>query len=161
MKTTESIVIDGYDLLAENERLSFEDVVVCGHRLNRATATVPLTGTPHADYADVKADGTITTRVVDEALRLEGVDRLGLDELDRSYLKTIATVYKGGPVGLETVAATMNEDSGTLEDVVEPFLLQIGFLARTRRGRAITKVATDHLGLPWIEPKPAANGSLF
>lgn len=113
------------------------------------------------DYADVKASGEITVAVVNDALRLEGVDTLGLDELDRAYLRTIATIYKGGPVGLETVAATMNEDSGTLEDVVEPFLLQIGFLARTRRGRAVTKTATDHLGLPWVEPKPAANGSLF
>ncbi|MFT5423041.1 MAG: Holliday junction DNA helicase RuvB [Phycisphaerales bacterium] len=113
------------------------------------------------DYADVKGNGEITVTTVNDALRLEGVDALGLDELDRAYLRTIATIYKGGPVGLETVAATMNEDSGTLEDVVEPFLLQIGFLARTRRGRAISRIATDHLGLPWVEPKPAANGSLF
>jgi Holliday junction DNA helicase RuvB len=84
--------------------------------------------------------------VVDAALRLEGVDHLGLDELDRSYLRTIGTVYKGGPVGLETVAATMNEDPGTLEDVVEPYLLQIAFLARTRRGRMLTQAAADHLG---------------
>jgi Holliday junction DNA helicase RuvB len=100
------------------------------------------------DYAQVKLDGVLTRQSVEDALKLEGVDHLGLDELDRTYLKIIATTYQGGPVGLEAVAATMNEDAGTLEDVVEPYLLQIGFLARTRRGRAITRAATDHLGLP-------------
>ena len=99
------------------------------------------------DYADVRADGALSLAVVDAALALEGVDALGLDELDRSYLKTIGTTYSGGPVGLETVAATMNEDAGTLEDVVEPYLLQIGFLARTRRGRMLTRASADHLGL--------------
>lgn len=100
------------------------------------------------DFAQVRAGGRVTPDVVEAALSLEAVDRLGLDELDRTYLRTIANVYRGGPVGLETVAATMNEDSGTLEDVVEPYLLQIGFLARTRRGRALTRAAADHLGLP-------------
>ncbi|MEN0019829.1 MAG: Holliday junction branch migration DNA helicase RuvB [Planctomycetota bacterium] len=99
------------------------------------------------DFAQVRAQGRVTAKVVDDALALEGVDRLGLDDLDRTYLRTIATTYDGGPVGLETVAATMNEDSGTLEDVVEPYLLQIGFLARTRRGRMLTKAAADHLGV--------------
>ncbi len=99
------------------------------------------------DYAQVRGDGTVSAEVVRRALRLEGVDDLGLDELDRTYLRTIATVYKGGPVGLDAVAATMNEDAGTLEDVVEPYLLQIGFLARTRRGRMLTQTAADHLGV--------------
>ncbi len=76
------------------------------------------------------------------------MDELGLDELDRTYLRTIATTYSGGPVGLEAVGATMNEDSGTLEDVVEPYLLQIGFLARTRRGRLLTKAGAVHIGMP-------------
>lgn len=97
------------------------------------------------DYAQVRSGGRVDMRAVDEALALEGVDELGLDELDRSYLRTIGHTYRGGPVGLEAVAATMNEDAGTLEDVVEPFLLQIGFLARTRRGRALTHAAADHL----------------
>lgn len=97
------------------------------------------------DFAQVVTKGECTAAVVDDALKLEGVDHLGLDDLDRSYLKTIGTVYNGGPVGLETIAATMNEDAGTLEDVVEPFLLQTGFLARTRRGRALTRAACDHL----------------
>lgn len=100
------------------------------------------------DFAQVKHQGAMSTHAVDGALKLEGVDALGLDELDRSFLRVIATTYRGGPVGLETIAATMNEDAGTLEDVVEPYLLQIGFLARTRRGRALTAKACDHLGLP-------------
>ncbi len=95
------------------------------------------------DYAQVRMDGRVTTACVEEALALEGVDPLGLDELDRKYLKAIATVYDGGPVGLEAIAATMGEDSGTLEDVVEPFLLQIGFLARTRRGRQLTEAGAS------------------
>lgn len=100
------------------------------------------------DFAQVKHKGAMSTAAVDGALKLEGVDVLGLDELDRTFLRVIATTYRGGPVGLETIAATLNEDAGTLEDVVEPYLLQIGFLARTRRGRALTAKACEHLGLP-------------
>ncbi len=99
------------------------------------------------DFAQVRSDGTIVPELIDDALALEGVDDLGLDPLDRAYLSTIAGVYEGGPVGLEAIAATMNEDPGTLEDVVEPFLLQIGFVARTRRGRALTKASAVHLGM--------------
>ena len=106
------------------------------------------------DFADVRADGRLSSSIVDEALRLEGVDDLGLDNLDRAYLKTIATIYKGGPVGLEAVAATMNEDAGTLEDVVEPYLLQIGYLARTRRGRQLTAGAFQRLGMPAPDQTP-------
>ena len=102
------------------------------------------------DFAAVKANGVASDSVVNDALKLEGIDALGLDELDRSYLKTIRTIYAGGPVGLEAVAATLNEDTGTLEDVVEPYLLQMGFLARTKRGRMITNRACKHLGLPAI-----------
>lgn len=96
------------------------------------------------DYAQVRMDGRVTTACVEEALALEGVDRLGLDELDRKYLRAIATVYDGGPVGLEAIAATLSEDAGTLEDVVEPFLLQLGFLARTRRGRQLTEAGAQY-----------------
>ncbi|MCA9278470.1 MAG: Holliday junction branch migration DNA helicase RuvB [Phycisphaerales bacterium] len=99
------------------------------------------------DFAQVRANGSTDAKVVEDALGLEGVDALGLDELDRKYLRAIAGVYQGGPVGLEAIAATMNEDAGTLEDVVEPYLLQIGFLARTRRGRMMTRSAADHLHL--------------
>lgn len=106
------------------------------------------------DYAQVKGNGSVTVAMVTGALKLEGVDALGLDDLDRSYLKTIGTTYRCGPVGLEAIAATMNEDSGTLEDVVEPFLLQIGFLARTRRGRALTRSGAEHMGLAYVPVDP-------
>ncbi len=99
------------------------------------------------DYAQVRTDGAISERVVDEALALEGIDALGLDDLDRAYLEAIGGVYKGGPVGLEAIAATMGEDAGTLGDVVEPFLLQIGFLARTRRGRLLTAAGAEFAGV--------------
>lgn len=97
------------------------------------------------DYALVHNKGLVDNQVVDLSLRLESIDDLGLDSLDRTYLKVIATVYQGGPVGLEAVAATMNEDAGTLEDVVEPYLLKMGLLARTRRGRQLTSQAQAHL----------------
>ncbi len=111
------------------------------------------------DFAQVRADGGLTPTIVDDSLELEGVDDLGLDELDRAYLRIILDTYEGGPVGLETIAATMNEDAGTLEDVVEPYLLQIGFLARTRRGRSLTGAGATHLGGTLVPPK--SNGSLF
>jgi holliday junction DNA helicase RuvB len=113
------------------------------------------------DFAAVRADGLVNDSVVDDALRLEGVDGLGLDELDRTYLKTIRTIYNGGPVGLEAIAATLNEDTGTLEDVVEPYLLQIGFLARTKRGRMLTQRACEHLGLPALANDTGSNGSII
>jgi Holliday junction DNA helicase RuvB len=98
------------------------------------------------DYAQVRAEGRLTEDVIDAALKLEGIDELGLDELDRSFLRTIIDVYRGGPVGIETVAATLGEETDTLVDVVEPYLLQIGMLARTRRGRLATTRAFEHLG---------------
>jgi Holliday junction DNA helicase RuvB len=113
------------------------------------------------DFAAVRGDGRIDVTVVRDALKLEGVDDQGLDELDRKYMKVIATVYSGGPVGLEAVAATLNEDSGTLEDVVEPYLLQIGFLARTRRGRALTRAGASHIGMPSAAVDLKPDGSLF
>lgn len=100
------------------------------------------------DYAQIKAGGSLVPSVVESALALEGVDGLGLDDLDRAYLKTIASVYAGGPVGLDAIAATLNHDVGTLEDVVEPYLLQVGFVARTRRGRSLTKAGAEHIGMP-------------
>jgi Holliday junction DNA helicase RuvB len=106
------------------------------------------------DYAQVKADGQLTAALVNDALKLEGVDALGLDEIDRKYLTVIGTTYEGGPVGLEAVAATLGEDSGTLESMVEPYLLQIGFLARTRKGRMLTKAGAAHVGL---ELRPTGN----
>jgi Holliday junction DNA helicase RuvB len=109
------------------------------------------------DFSAVRAAGRLDTRVVDDALALEGVDALGLDELDRRYLRTLATTYEGGPAGLEAIAATIGEDALTLEDVVEPYLLQVGFLARTRQGRRLTHAAFRHVG---IEP-PARSEELF
>jgi len=108
------------------------------------------------DYAQVKSDGTITRRLADEALRLEGIDDQGLDALDRRLLSVIATVYKGGPVGIEALGATLNEQASTLVETVEPYLLQIGFLARTPTGRRITDEGLVHLGLqpPHRGPQP-------
>jgi Holliday junction DNA helicase RuvB len=97
------------------------------------------------DYADVRADGKITPEVAHEALKLEGVDEQGLDELDRNFLSTIIRLYKGGPVGVEAMAATLNEEVDTLVDMVEPYLLQLGFVSRTRSGRMANEAAYRHL----------------
>jgi Holliday junction DNA helicase RuvB len=99
------------------------------------------------DFAQVRHDGQLDAAIVDKALKLEGVDDLGLDELDRKYLRVVAETYEGGPVGVEAIAATLGEDAGTLEEVCEPYLLQIGFLARTRKGRQLTRAAAEHLGV--------------
>jgi len=112
------------------------------------------------DYAQVKGDGRLTAASVEDALKLEGIDQLGLDELDRRFLQTIVGIYKGGPVGIEAVAATLGEETDTLVDVVEPFLLQIGLLARTRRGRMVTAEAYRHLGISDIPPR-GEQGELF
>ena len=102
------------------------------------------------DFAQVRADGLITRNIADEALSRLEVDKLGLDSLDRRMLKSIIDSYNGGPVGLETLAATINEEAVTLEDVYEPYLLQQGFLTRTPRGRCVTKKAYEHLGLEYL-----------
>jgi len=99
------------------------------------------------DYAQVKGSGVLSTKIVDNALKMEQIDALGLDEPDRLFLKALANVYEGGPAGIEAIAATLGEERDTLEDVVEPYLLQIGFLRRTKRGREITAKACEHLGL--------------
>lgn len=102
------------------------------------------------DFAQVRADGVITKEVADMALSRLEVDKLGLDSLDRRMLRSIIEFYGGGPVGLETLAATINEEAVTLIDVYEPFLLQQGFLTRTPRGRCVTKKAYDHLGIEYL-----------
>ncbi len=99
------------------------------------------------DYAEVKGDGTITREIADVALQALEIDHLGLDAIDRRMLESIIVNFGGGPVGLETLAATIGEESITLEDVYEPYLLQIGFLSRTPRGRMVTPNAYRHLGL--------------
>ena len=102
------------------------------------------------DYAQVKGNGIITRAIADAALSAMEVDALGLDTIDRRMLRSIIEYYNGGPVGLETLAATINEDASTLEDVYEPYLLQIGMLTRTPRGRCVTRKAYEHLGLEFM-----------
>jgi len=99
------------------------------------------------DYAQVKADGRINRDVAQSALALEGIDLLGLDSLDRAFLRALIVQYGGGPVGIAALAASVNEEEDTLTDVVEPFLIQIGFLQRTASGRRATSKAKVHLGL--------------
>ena len=103
------------------------------------------------DYAQVRADGKITQDIAREALDLLQVDPLGLDDIDRRVLKTIIQKYGGGPVGLNTIAASISEEQDTIMDVVEPYLLQLGFLDRTAQGRIATKSAYQHLKLDWKE----------
>ncbi len=99
------------------------------------------------DFAQVRGDGTITFILANEALEQLQVDRLGLDHLDHKLLKSMMEKFRGGPVGLETIAATIGEEAQTIEDVYEPYLLQIGFLQRTPRGRIVTPLAYNHFGL--------------
>ncbi len=112
------------------------------------------------DFAQVRAGGVITQVVAQEALALLNVDPLGLDDLDRKVLRSIIEKFGGGPVGLETIAASISEESSTIMDVVEPYLLQLGFLDRTPRGRVATPHAYRHLGLTPPEAKPT-QGALF
>ena len=102
------------------------------------------------DYAQVRADGVITKEVANEALLRLEVDQLGLDATDRRMLRSIIEFYHGGPVGLDTLAATIGEEAVTLEDVYEPYLLQQGFLTRTPRGRCVTRRAYEHLGIEFL-----------
>ena len=99
------------------------------------------------DFADVRYDGKITKEVAEESLDLLNVDKLGLDQNDRAYLSAIVDKYAGGPVGLDTLSASLGEDSGTVEDMIEPFLLMQGLIDRTKRGRVATENAYKHLGL--------------
>ncbi len=99
------------------------------------------------DFAQIKGDGTIDAEISNYALTRLEIDRLGLDNVDRKMLETIIKFYDGGPVGLETLAATVGEEAITLEDMYEPYLMQLGFLNRTPRGRCVTRVAYEHLGL--------------
>ena len=103
------------------------------------------------DFAQVKHNGKITWQVADEALKQMEVDELGLDIIDSRMIKTMIENFAGGPVGLDTLAATIGEEANTIEDVYEPYLLQLGFIARTPRGRIATKLAYEHFGLPYTE----------
>ncbi|MCR4741087.1 MAG: Holliday junction branch migration DNA helicase RuvB [Lachnospiraceae bacterium] len=101
------------------------------------------------DFAQVRYDGVISTEVAHSALDLMDVDRIGLDHIDRNLLLTMINKFEGGPVGLDTIAAAISEDSGTIEDVYEPYLIQNGLIIRTPRGRVVTKAAYDHFSIPF------------
>jgi len=103
------------------------------------------------DYAQVRGDGTLTREMASDALDLLQVDALGLDDLDRRVLRAVIEKYSGGPVGLNTIGASISEEPDTIMDVVEPYLLQLGFLDRTPQGRVATKSAYEHLGLDYVE----------
>ncbi len=113
------------------------------------------------DYAEVKTNGGITAEVTRSALNLLNVDPLGLDEIDRKVLQTIIQKYGGGPVGLNTIAASISEEPDTIMDVVEPYLLQLGFLDRTPQGRIATELAYHHLQLPYHPPAATIQPNLF
>lgn len=108
------------------------------------------------DFAQVKGNGEITLDIASDALKLLEIDELGLDNTDRRMLKTMIDFYDGGPVGLDTLAATVGEEAVTIEDVLEPYLMQIGFISRTPRGRCVTKLAYEHLG---IEYRPSTDSA--
>lgn len=113
------------------------------------------------DFAQVKYDGVITLATATQALNMLEIDELGLDNTDRKMLETIIRAYGGGPVGLETLAATVGEEAITLEDVYEPYLLQIGYLSRTPRGRCATRLAYEHLNIPYEVTKNNAQMGFF
>ena len=116
-----------------------------------AEAEAPPKPRPIPPMPPRRADGTITAPVAQQALSMLQIDAFGLDEMDRRVLETIVDKFDGGPVGLETIAASISEEADTIMDVVEPYLLQLGFLDRTPRGRLATRRAYDHLGLEYPE----------
>jgi holliday junction DNA helicase RuvB len=141
-----------YAIVTRSAQLLRVDIDEAGARVIASRAR----GTPRVanrllrrvrDFAQVRAQGRIDERIALDALAMLEVDELGLDLIDRRILRTIVEKYEGGPVGLETIAVSVSEDPETVEDVYEPFLMQLGFLARTPRGRVATKLAYDHLGL--------------
>jgi holliday junction DNA helicase RuvB len=157
-------------------RMDFYDQAALEYIINRAAAMLNVEikpegtaelarrarGTPRIalrllrrvrDYAQARANGIITGTVAGEALNMMEIDHLGLDEIDLRILRAIIEKFGGGPVGLETVAASIAEDSATVMDVYEPYLLQLGFLKRTPRGRVATPLAYEHLGMLYT-PEP-------
>ena len=115
------------------------------------------------DYAQVRGDGCVSAEAVDPTMEMLSIDELGLDEFDRRYLRAIATSYEGGPVGIETLAAALGEERDTIEDLSEPYLLQLGFLQRTPRGRCITRSGCEHIGEAFRQrpDEPRFQGTLF
>lgn len=110
------------------------------------------------DFAQVKGNGRVDAAIADYALRSLEIDELGLDNIDRRMLRTIITTFDGGPVGLDTLAATVGEEAITIEDVYEPYLMQIGYLNRTPRGRCVTRLAYEHLGIPYKSKEKTSIG---
>ena len=100
------------------------------------------------DFSQVKGEGFITREITEEALNALGIDQMGLERLDREILNALIDRFNGGPVGIDTIAASIGEERVTIEDAYEPYLLQIGFLSRTQKGRMVTPLAYKHLGLP-------------
>jgi Holliday junction DNA helicase RuvB len=145
----QAIVLRAADMLAIPAQ---EDGIVEVARRARGTPRIALRLLRRVrDYAQVRADGTLTREIAASALDLMQVDPLGLDDVDRRVLKTIIEKYDGGPVGLNTIAAAISEESDTIMDVVEPYLLQLGFLDRTPQGRIATRSAYEHLGIVYPE----------
>ena len=105
------------------------------------------------DYAEVRAEGKITQEVADAGLKMLEVDKMGLDNVDRNMLRVMIEMFGGGPVGLDTIAAATGEESNTIEDVYEPYLMQLGYIMRTPRGRMVTQAAYDHLGIKKTDKK--------
>jgi len=166
--------LDFYDLPA------IQQIIARSAKILKITADAPgveeiarrARGTPRVanrllkrvrDYAEVVADGKITQAVSAAALGKLDVDAIGLDEIDRRVLYTIIEKFQGGPVGLDTIAASISEEADTIMDVYEPYLLQLGFIARTPRGRVATRRAYEHLGLPYTdgEAHPPAQATLW
>ena len=160
---------DRFGVLLKLDLYSYEELAQIVHR-SAGILYLPITedgaleiasrsrGTPRIanrllkrvrDFAQVRGDGTITLESAKYALNMLEIDELGLDNVDRRMLQTIIDFYDGGPVGLDTLAATVGEEAITLEDVYEPYLMQIGFLSRTPRGRCVTRLGYEHLGIPY------------
>jgi Holliday junction DNA helicase RuvB len=153
---------DLYQIVVRSARILNVEVVEAGARIIAQRAR----GTPRVanrllrrarDYAQVKARGVVDEPVALETMAMLDIDHLGLDQIDRRILRTVIEKYAGGPVGLETIAVSVSEDPETVEDVYEPFLIQLGFLARTPRGRQATQLAYDHLKID----NPHPQGRLF
>ena len=148
-----------YYTLAELETIIMRSAKVLGVKIEKEAALEMAKrsrGTPRLanrllkrvrDFAEVKYDGKLTKEVAAEVLTLLNIDSYGLDHIDRQILTTMIEKFSGGPVGLETIAVSIGEDTATIEDVYEPYLIQSGFIARTQRGRIVTDLAFTHLGL--------------
>ena len=160
-KTTRMNKVDLTILRLATYEMKWDEDIPTGVAINEAVELAKRSrGTPRLanrllkrvrDFAQVKYDGVITESVAHYALDMLDVDKYGLDRIDRNILFTMIEKFQGGPVGLDTLAATISEDAGTLEDVYEPYLLKTGFIQRTPRGRVVTQLAYGHLGIPFSE----------